>query len=177
MKPCRRCRDEQPRLARRVRSGGDRGVSQTLQRMRQLTHRAAVQPAVVLLARRIILPAGRRDRAGQIRLVREWLSDHTKWMPDPERTEYLVPPAVLLGELQRGAPRAGGDCDDVAMLGAALGKAVGIPARFTAVAFEPMGAYRHVFAELWDGQTWRELDTTRPSYSTRVIERALTLGV
>jgi len=59
------------------------------------------------------------------------------------------------------------DCDDVAMLAAALGKAVGLRARFVVVGFDSRTApYRHVWAELSPRARvpmWSEMDVTRPA--------------
>jgi transglutaminase-like putative cysteine protease len=66
------------------------------------------------------------------------------------------------------------------MLGAALGKAAGIKARFVAVAFyDPVAPYSHVWAELFDGVEWRDLDVTRKSQdlSAKGISRRLVFPV
>jgi len=81
---------------------------------------------------------------------------------------------------QRGVAQV--DCDDVAMLGAALGKAVGLRARFVAVAFGPRGApYRHVWAELGPrtNNVWLDMDTTRPAQGLpmHLISRVMTKDV
>jgi transglutaminase-like putative cysteine protease len=60
---------------------------------------------------------------------------------------------------------ARGDCDDVAILGAALGKAAGFPARFVLLGFGgPMAPYQHVFTEIGTRQGWMNLDVTRPRH-------------
>lgn len=137
---------------------------------------ASVAPAVVSLAREIVLPAGRRELGEKVQLVRRWLDSHLRWIPDPLGAEYLVPPLALLARIESQG-MAGGDCDDMAMLGAALVRAVGIPARLRAVAFVPSGRFVHVYAEGWNGAAWQDLDISRPARGARTVSRALSLGV
>lgn len=161
---------------RSKRPAGDRGACDTLGKMATIVKASALNPAVVSQARGIILPASRTDRPGQIRLLRLWVADHTKWVPDPLGAEYLVSPEAMLGRV-RAAGLAPGDCDDVAMLFASLARAVGIRTRLTAIAFHPNPAFRHVYGEAWDGSTWVPADTTRPAMSTAIPTRALSLEV
>ena len=164
------------RMRPRWRSSGDRGTIDTLHRMRRIARRQSTELPLVMLARQVVLEAGQRDRPEAVLAIRRWLKRHTKFVPDPVGTEYLVAPLDMLERMgTRGV--AAGDCDDVAMLGAALALAVGIRARFTAVAFDEGMPLRHVFAEAHDGEDWRELDVGRPAGTTAQIRRALTLGV
>lgn len=163
-------------VRRSRRAGGDYGVVQTLRKMGEHIRAASVAPPIVELARQIIMPAGRRQVTEKIGLIRAWVDGHTRWVPDPLEAEYLVPPLELLGRM-RTAGVAVGDCDDIAMLAAALLRAVGIRARLRAVAFVPFTQFRHVYAEGWDGSSWRELDTSRPARGARLHSRALTMGV
>ena len=98
---------------------------------------------------------------------------------DPHGVELLHTPAWMLREIaQRGKTYV--DCDDAALLLAALGEAVGIPARFVAVAFFDRAApYSHVWVELFDGRGWRILDPTRGSQPLDVtlVTRIMTLDV
>lgn len=103
-----------------------------------------------------------RDRMAQIDAIREWLLRRFRFVSDPVGVELLRDPA---GAIQRINARGFtmGDCDEAAMLGAALGMANGIPARFRALAFSPTGPYTHVIADL-RGPTgrWYPLDITKP---------------
>lgn len=160
----------------RWRSPGDRGTAETLHRMRRIARRQSTDLPLVMVARQVVLEAGQRDRPEAVRVIRRWLRRHTKFVPDPVGAEYLVGPRNMLEGVARHGVAAG-DCDDVAMLGAALARAVGIPTRLTAVAFDEDTPYRHVFAEAHDGDDWREFDVGRPAGTTAQIRRALTLGV
>jgi len=155
---------------------GEAGIRATLRQMAGMARAAVLDPELVFLARRIISPASRFDPRGQVRRIRDYVEGVTRWLPDPVGVEYLAGPAVLLREIDDHR-RVGADCDDVAMLAAALLNAVGIRSRLVAVAFDPEGPYQHVFTEAWDGAEWRELDTTKPPRNARTIRRALTLEV
>lgn len=141
---------------------GDAGTVQTLDLMRGLVRNGVAHPLVrqtaVDLARRT-LP---NDTAGQVREIRAFLTERMHFVHDPLDWEHVSSPEIPLGEMQDRF-YATGDCDDVAVLGAALGGAIGIPARFVVLGFHdvrnPMG---HVYSELFDGAQWVDLDVTRP---------------
>jgi transglutaminase-like putative cysteine protease len=164
-------------VVRTFRPRGDAGAKQTLATLARMVRAGAVTPAIVSIARAIIQPAARGDVGGQIRLIRQWVGERTKWQPDPHGEEYLVPPAVMLARIAQGRA-APGDCDDVAALAGALLKAAGIPTRLTAIAFAPSRVYRHVFAEASPGPgRWVDLDTTRPPNAAARPARGLTVRV
>lgn len=54
-----------------------------------------------------------------------------------------------------------GDCDDKAMLLAALLASIGHQVRFIAVAFQP-GQFVHVWLQDWVGGAWLDLEPTEP---------------
>ncbi|MEE8177710.1 MAG: hypothetical protein V3T65_06925 [Acidobacteriota bacterium] len=83
----------------------------------------------------------------------------------------------MLEDMQRwGAAQV--DCDDAAVLSAALGKAVGLKPRFVVLGFEgPTGPYRHVYTELFDGVAWTEMDVTRPGGIGAVPTRVTRMDV
>jgi hypothetical protein len=142
--------------------------------MRALVNDRCSHPRIRTLAASIV---GQTGNVGQqIAKIRSWLTSHVYFLPDPDTTELLHDPVLLAEWIEHGGT-VGVDCDDVAMLGAAIGKAIGIPARFAVVAFyEPNAPFGHVWAELFDGGTWRELDTTRRVQGvedSRVTRRAV----
>jgi len=93
--------------------------------------------------------------------IRHWLARSFTFRPDPDGIELLQSPRVMLREWQEQG-EARGDCDDAAILGAAVAHAAGFPVRFVVFGFEPGGPYGHVYAEAWDGARWVEFDVTRP---------------
>lgn len=144
----------------------DVGTYLTLAQMRAMVYREFMSPAVRLLATDIVRGIGGKDSGEQIHAIRDFLVQHTEFLRDPDGVEMLHGPVWQVQQiLQRGVVQV--DCDDVAMLAAALGKSVGLRARFVAVAFvNKQSPYRHVWTELSAGTmppVWVDMDVTRPA--------------
>lgn len=149
----------------------------TLGRMARLVRKGLTDPRVIHVANIVVAAVEPRDVAGQIRAIGDFMESYFAFVPNPLGTQTIRPPGWTTvpgapGMLQdvdtRG--KAQGACDDAAVLVATLGMANGIPARFRALAFcvdvgrcDPLEAYTHVITDLFDGDTWRELDVTRPA--------------
>lgn len=144
---------------------GDFGVYLTLWLMAGRVNAEKALPPVRALATRIVRHLGGRDGTPQAHAIRDYLEDHTQFLRDPDGAELLHGPLWQARQLLTGN-RLHLDCDDIAMLGAALGKAIGLKARFVVVGFGSSHApYRHVWTELRSptpGSSWVDLDTTRP---------------
>lgn len=159
---------------------GDAGAASTLDRMRGLVNASLSVPLVVETATGIVSSIPSRDYFGMAQAVRAWLARNFKFVPDPVGLELLRDPEYQLREwMTRG--QIIGDCDDAAILGAALGKAVGINAKFVAVGFRDPGPLVHVYAVL-TGPVGRaigsagagvDLDVTRPLGARAKIVRAI----
>jgi len=137
--------------------------------MRQLARQGSVDPLVRSAAASIIRTAGPRDPASQIRRVRLFLKERVQYVADPVDVELVNRPRAMLQQV-KAKGRAFGDCDDVATLAAALGLAIGLPARFVAVGFDGLaGPFGHVYTELTGPglKQWMRLDTTRPEVNAR----------
>jgi len=160
--------------------GGDFGAMQTLAKMRTLANAALRDPVVIETARRIVEDAGvlGRNEAGKFQAIRDWMLDHVQFLPDPVGVELLSTPRYMIDYIQR-AYFVSGDCDDAAILGATLGKAVGLPAKFRALSFGSQGRpFSHVYTLLLVRGQWANLDTTRstrfpPPPAARIIERGV----
>lgn len=143
----------------------DLGTFLTLANMRAMVVRDYMRPEVRLTATDIVRGYGGQDGFAQAHAIREYVEQHTEFLRDPDMVEMLHAPVWQLQQIRkRGLVQV--DCDDVAMLAAALGKAVGLRARFVAVGFHHVGApYRHVWAELSPRavNAWVDVDTTRPA--------------
>lgn len=151
---------------------GDAGTIQTLELMREFVRSRVAHLVVRLTAVSLAADVQSRNVTGQIYAIRDFLESRVVFLRDPAyETELVHAPEVLLGQIATQG-RAFGDCDDVAVLGAALGGAIGIPGRFIVAAFfdesHPMS---HVYAELFDGSRWIELDTTRPMQVAAPVAR------
>lgn len=149
-----------PRVARYWIPAGALGIEITIMHMRRLVRDALRSPLPYRIAQAIVgVPHPPSGRAA--RLIRSWLDEHTRFVPDPLGLEVIRSPVLMLRviECEGVAP---GDCDDVAVLGATLGLSVGIPARFVLLAFEDYGLYEHVYTDLLTPEPV-DLDTTRPA--------------
>lgn len=144
---------------------GDAGTFATLRHMARLVRGAMVVPRVRYVAAAIASDAASRDGTLQAHAIRAWVEDHTTFLRDPRGAELLHDPALMVCSiLTHGNIHV--DCDDVAMLAAALGMAVGLRARFTVVGFNsPASPFRHVWTDLSDprAERWIEMDVTRPA--------------
>lgn len=157
----------------------DLGTHFTLASMRAMVHREYLSPLVRLTATDIVAGLGGHDGVEQAHEIRSWLDTHTEFLRDPDGVEMLHGPVWQIQQIRsRGVVQV--DCDDVAMLAAALGKSVGLRARFVVVAFDN-GAYRHVWTELSPRSmvAWVDMDTTRPAQGLPFgrITRVLPLDV
>jgi len=164
-------------LAALPQGAGDFATYVTLGAMRGMVQRDFVLPAIRLTAGEIVAGAGGKDGTEQAHAIRDWLTTHVEFLRDPDRGEMLHGPAWQVRRV-RANGSVSVDCDDVAMLAAALGRSIGLRARFTVVGFRYPGApYRHIWTDLVSpqpGSAWVDCDITReqqnlPSKITRVL--------
>lgn len=160
--------------------GGDIGAMQTLRRMQRLVNVSLGDPLVIETARSIVEGAGvqGRDEIGKYIAIRDWMEEHLSFLPDPLGVELLSTPRYMLTQI-RQKQYVSGDCDDAAILGAALGKAVGLRAKFRALGFvSKRRPFQHVYTLLLVRGQWANLDTTRSqSFDPPAPARVLELGV
>ena len=154
---------------------GDAGAVETLHVMQRLVRAAVLDPSFVWWSREICQDCVARDEYCLALVIRQFVDMSVKFVRDPVGVESLTSPLTHMKKL-RGhyGMTVGGDCDDAATLSAALGLAVGLPARFVVIAFpvaapipgegfvEDNAPYQHVFTELYAAGQWREMDTTKP---------------
>lgn len=119
----------------------------------------AAFPVVQRTAREIVGAHSDRDNAATN--LRAWLLTHSRFTPDPDNMELVRTPVEQLHVIATHGTMPG-DCDDVATLGAALARALGMRARFVVLAFDgPNAPYQHVYTEVLTRQGWRDFDITR----------------
>ncbi len=133
----------------------------TIKYMRRIVRQSLSETLPVETAALIITPYCTTCSAEVALAIRGFLATYFIFVPDPVGQELLRTPTYLLEQIN-GVGHASGDCDDVAILGASLGMAVGLPARFVVLGFDPHAPFSHVFTELYTSQGWQELDTTAP---------------
>lgn len=137
---------------------GEEGTVQVLGLMRELARRGATSP---LIRRGALHSVGQQAGTPQgARAIRVFLERHARFFPDPPGLELVQTPELQMERI-RSVGYVCGDCDDIAVLGAALGLAAGFPTRFVVLAFDPSGPWEHVYTELQVPGGWVELDTSR----------------
>lgn len=144
-------------------------------------------PLTQKLARRILATVPRQDRTGAAQMIRLYLGDHFRFLSDALAGSLLVgnsdvellntPHELARQILDFGEAR--GDCDDAAILAAAVGQLAGLPARFHVVGFDGLdGPFRHVWTDLLTPLGWLDMDVTRPAQGPLpAITREMTVAL
>lgn len=142
---------------------GKAGTDQTVAAMREFALAGAHNPAIVHLAREIVRGVGSHDYEGEVARVHAWVQEHVRYTQDPRGQEWVQTPSITAWVLGQG------DCDDHAVLVAALGMALGHGAAFRVVATDPSRPTEasHVYALVGirsrtRGPVWIACDTTQP---------------
>lgn len=156
---------------------GSLGTGQTLNRMRDVANREIASLPVRRVALAVIAYCQPRDKVCQARKIAAFVSTKIRFAPDPTGVELLHSPSYLLNEIATHY-YVQADCDDVAILTAALAKAVGLTCRFVAVSFHGLDGYMHVYTDIAvGGGRWLTVDPTRPATSVAVIDQRMVLEV
>ncbi len=138
---------------------GDIGSYRTISIMKRLVNESLSNPLVVARAKDIVQFAGPKNQIEQANEIRNYLLDHTQFMRDPRGVELIHTPEKQIRTIdQRYYIQI--DCDDFAVLAAALGKAVGIRAKFVILKFMSKSApFAHVYTILDVGKKkWFPID-------------------
>jgi hypothetical protein len=99
-------------------------------------------PKIVETARHIV--GNEKDPIKAAQLINKWVHDNLKKVPSPAVPDALT---VLLSRQ--------GDCNEHAVLAAALARAVGLPAQIAVgLVHSGDGFYYHAWVTYWAGKTW-----------------------
>lgn len=129
--------------------------------MRALSRAAQSNEAVRRLGESLV--GGFDTVARRALRLRDWLDRHFIFVRDPHDVELLTTPGEQLRQIA-GTGAAYGDCDDVALLGAALAQAGGLPVHYVLYGFgPPPTSFSHIFAEVPTPNGVVDLDVTRPA--------------
>ena len=147
------------RVERGTMPSGDAGVTYTLGRMRGLVAAGASNLLVRETAIGIIRRVPAHDRLGELRALHNWVRDNIRFTGDVLGVETLQAADYTL---RMGA----GDCDDRAVLLAALAQSVGLPAdlAFRVIAANPRAprTFTHVYLVATIGGKKIAMDPTYP---------------
>lgn len=145
---------------------GDWGTRVIIGHMKQLVREGKVAPSVRGLALSITKGIAGRNGIAQAVAIRSWLAINVDFTRDPSGAELLYTPQRLVRILTERGPPLRIDCDDIAVLAAALGASVGLRARFQLVGFSPNAPFRHVWTDLASpsgDRRWVQQDVSRSS--------------
>lgn len=136
-------------------SGGLRGTDQTVRKMISLLKRS-LDAGMIRLFTLDVLRSSRSSKAvyDRAKAVFSFVIANIAEVPDPLSVETVQSPEATL---ELGA----GDCDDQALLIAAMLESIGIPTRFKVIGTDAK-AYSHVFAEMLIEGKWEAVDTLAP---------------
>jgi transglutaminase-like putative cysteine protease len=142
---------------------GDGQTRITLSLMKRLTYEALLSPDIIQTATDIVRNVSGHDTRGLAAAIDGWSRSHVGYLDDPivqSGGDFLRTPDYVLLEIKHKG-RARIDCDDAAMLTAALALSVGLVPRFHAVAFgDPSAPFQHVYTEVYTDAGWMPLDIT-----------------
>lgn len=126
---------------------GDAGVKATLQIMVGVVRKTKTSLPVVTLARSIVKSCPTKDYVCEAAALQRYVQQKIRYTRDINNVETVQFPEQTL---QMGT----GDCDDMAVLLAALAESVGFPTRFAAIGLSG-GGFEHVLTQLMiPGQGW-----------------------
>ena len=128
------------------------GIKVTLDLMAEMARRGRENWQVRRLAERIVSDIPQKDYLSELRAIHAFVRDNIRYTHDIRDVETLAPPELTI---QRGV----GDCDDKALLVAALLESIGHPTRFVAVG-KKFNNYQHVLIEVNIRGMWIPVETT-----------------
>ena len=131
---------------------GRSGTIYTLNVMRRLTRAGKKDIRIRELAFSLIKGLPSKDYYGQMLRLHEFVRDHINYVRDIRGVETVQEPIKTV-EYEAG------DCDDQAVLLAALLESIGHPTRFVALGFNG-GPFSHVMSESRMSKGWIPLETT-----------------
>jgi hypothetical protein len=122
----------------------------TIAKMAKLARDGAHSYAVRNVATRIVHDVPSKQVPGELQALYRWVRDNIRYRFDPVGLEWVQAPLRTIAERS-------GDCDDMAVLLAALAGSLGHDYRFLTVGPTP-SVMKHVAVEVWDGKRWVTLD-------------------
>lgn len=153
-------RGPEPAWTREI-GDGDPAASATLATMTALVEGAATDYTVRRAAEQITDGVPSYDDAGVVHRLYQYVHHRVRYRLDPHGVELVKSPRALLSEIARDG-RGAGDCDDQAVLLAALLRSLGFATRFLAVSQRADGDLHHVLCAVQFGRGWLTLDPILP---------------
>ena len=131
----------------------DAGLGDIQREMSRMFHESGLDPTVRRLAERAI-----DNYPDHIGAIYDFVKQTFPYAPDPIENELFIHPRVVATDYYAGRFRAA-DCDDHALLNAALLSSIGYKVRIALLAMK--GAeIDHAVAQVWTELGWLSVDTT-----------------
>lgn len=161
-----------PSLTSQCRHMGEglQGVRHTVAVMRALVNTGKCDLAVRQAATSLVWLQPERDEWHEVQALYEWVRDRVRYVRDIVDVETLTSPAKTLQTMI-------GDCDDQAVLLAALFESVGYPTRFVVGAYTIPNHFEHVYLQVFVNDEWIDCDPTERQFLGWGPENALTLAI
>ena len=142
--------------------GGDNGISQTANAIKQAVAFAIRRPEIRRRAEEIVVGCAERDERCEVTKIMRWTESHFRYVKDPVGIEMVKSPEVSDEEISK-IGRFQGDCDDATAYVAALLKSVGYTVRAVVIAVPGRGEqFRHIYPEVYlpSRKAWLPLEMT-----------------
>lgn len=120
---------------------------------------------IILLAQNICQKVTSGDYASEVLALTYWVCQNTRYVSDPTDVELVKDPERLI---QTGS----GDCDDIAVLCAALLMAIGKRVAFMMVAFKNNPMPSHIFAVVQTPNGWVPVDPVANRVTPQMLKDA-----
>lgn len=138
-------------------------LGETVGWMKKFAREGSESEEVHEVVRQICQDLVEGDYASECAAIYYWMRQNIRYMRDPPGVEYVQTPKRLL------KTRAG-DCDDMAVLIAAMLLVCGNPCRFVLAGFAPGGPPSHVFVEVRTPHGWHALDPVANRLSAQMLK-------
>ncbi len=143
---------------------GKKGIEDILKKMRELILETDIKDKDRIIkstARKIIKNIDPKNWKGQLKAIFRWVKSNVKYVRDIHGIEELTRPDILLKSVLEGKEIHSSDCDDIAMLLAAMLRSIGFKVRLEAIALKS-NKYNHarVAVQNPDNKRWIVLEGT-----------------
>lgn len=116
-----------------------------------------------------------KDYLSEILSIRNFVAERVRYQNDPVALELVKDPQRLVEEMARHVI-AVGDCDDIALLLATMGRQLGRESEFITVGFGAPNNFSHVFTRVKEPKTsrWIVLDPVAGTKEGAMLARVTT---
>lgn len=140
---------------------GEGAIHGTVKRMIEIINKSAYNPYVRKWAEYILGNLPPKQNYNELKLMHNFVRDHTRYTKDPLGMEYLQTPYHLLQLIEMGeVPKA--DCDDKTMLVLSLMKTIGYPVALKITGYAANKKFKHVYGLVnIKNNTWIPVETVK----------------